>query len=206
MCNVIRYAVLVAAAAAVWSCEKSPSVPNEPDEPQNYSFDRIEYTLGDGERMEESVTPTPPVTISNNTSSEQTYVREPLENAYDRVTFSRDHGQEFEFADEEQTVKIPTYILPDGAFQYDVGKKWLYREGDQELKPEYDVTDTYPIPPNHALTITTSIRRRSIAAHYKLYLTGDRYGDQRVIEGSWSGSFVVGCDLDCEMNEIPNGD
>lgn len=206
MKNLLLPAVL---AVTVCSCTGELKWPDEPDEPKvstRFSFDRIEYANGKVEAMEGTLTQGPAVTLSNNTSVVRTSVFELQKNAYDRVTFSRDYGQEFEFTDEDRKVKVPTFIFPDGFLECDGGTRWLYKEGDQELRPETNATETWQIPPGHALTITTSIRYRSITADYKLYLKGDEYGEERIVEGSFAGRFVMGYDTDSVMNELPNGD
>lgn len=168
----------------------------------NFSFDRIEYTLESGGEMEESVKTNDPITINNNTSVEQEYVFNPRDHAYDKVTFSCGDSRAFEFTGDEQKVKVPVSISEDGTFQYDDGARWFYLEGDQQVKPELGSETTLSIPPHHSLVVNSSFTCIAIPADYKLYLRGNEFGEELIIDGSWSGSFVTDYDLKYKITPI----
>jgi hypothetical protein len=185
--------------AALSSCDSEPT-PDVPEVSKNFSFERIEYEVRSyrGE-MEESVKTNYPMMIYNNSSVEQPYIFNPRDNAYDRMTFSSGDSRAFKFTGDEQNVKVPTWISPDGTFQYDDGARWFYQRGDQQIRPELDSETILSIKPDHALVITSSFTYLAVPADYKLYLKGDEFGEEIVVEGSCANVMVVDYSLEYEM-------
>jgi len=213
MKRLIRYTVLVAVVASLWSCaEELPSgaklpqrQPEAPPVSARFSIDRIEYSHVSIERSEEPVRPTlnDKVTLRNfSYTAPFECVFNDHEHACERVAFTPAVGPAFELAEGGRTVKVPAPIPSGDVVLLDGGARWRYFEGEQELSPEVESRTTLTVLPRQEIEITPAFYRTHVSADYTLYLKGDEYGEERIVEGRFDGLFVAGYHTEYHYSEL----
>lgn len=196
--------LIYAAFAALILCSCDGGRVEEPEKKSsNFSYVDIEYETYASSRVEEIVRENDPIIFNNSSSIEQSYSFDPSKNIYERSTFYSSDTRAFEFVDDGQKVKIPIGMSEEGVLSYDDGTRWNYASGDQRLRPDLDNEIKIDIPANHRLVLTSSFVLRGFATKYKLRLIGVEFGEEIVIEGLWSGSFVSDYDLDYSIEPLP---
>lgn len=195
----INLSVFVIATLFVCSCERvtGKSSEKERNVSETFSFSGIEYVADKSGAVDDIIKTYAPIVINNNSDIEQSYMFTPQDNVYESSTFWSGDERAFLFVDDEQKVKIPVAMSDDGIFSYDEGIRWVYSSEEQKLRPDSnDSGHEITIPPHHRLELTSSFTMRSISTRYKLRLQGVEFGEEVIVEGSWSGLLFVDYDLD----------
>jgi len=211
MNRVVRYAFLTALVAAVWSCtEELPLVPEVPqDNPQekpkvstSFSIEKIEYSHVSAEWIAEPVKPklNDKLTVRNYGDKPVQIVFKHYEHAYETVTFTRHAGPKLEITGDGRMIRVPGPLSHDDFLFYEDG--WSYREGEQEQIPKSGTETTYTVLSRNELKVTPAFYQSHVSADYTLYLKGDEYGEEQIVEGRFDGRFVVGYDTKAEWSEI----
>jgi hypothetical protein len=169
--------LMAAAIIAFASCERElPPVEEPPKVSTDFTYNGIQY-LFDEESGEQYVDKNAPqVTVSNNTSIEQTYNYDSSEETFNSSEFWSGDEQAFKFVDERQKVPVPQHVS-DTSIQCDYGTTWSYAEGEQRLKPNMWSVSPIRIPPHSVLVLNATYRYKSLTARYRLNLRGVEAGE-----------------------------
>lgn len=199
--NSNRYALLaIIATFAFLSCDKE--MESGPRFSANYSVDRIVYTIAPECKMEVDTMAFRPFTITNDTSVKQEYVYRLRDHASDSMTFSSSIEHAFDLTNDDLKVRVPLPISEVGKIFYDNGTRCNYGEETQSMEAEWNAETTLPILSGYELTIVPSYMYLRMSGSYKLYLKGDEFGEERIFDGAWAGSFVVNRYVQYIMDEL----
>jgi len=158
----------------------------EEEKDASYSFIKIEYYAQNDNREFFSLL-VPTITFTNRGNVEQTYSFNPGDSYSDSSCFKSKDDRMYKISDIE--LFVPIYIDENNAISLG-DKKWKYTYETQQQKSSLNFFQSIPVPPNSEVIIESKMFFRKYTVNYKLFLKGDQTGKEKIIEGTWTGTFL----------------